>query len=225
MLPGLDGTGELFHPFISLLPSGLNPIVCRYPDDDHLGYSELSDFAWECCPLNEPFLLLGESFSGPIAIKIGAKRPPVLKGIILVNTFVTCPRLHLAKILRSFPGWAFTKPPTLLLKNLLRGHEIGAEPLSAIRTVLRSLDSTMIRSRLASVIAVDVRYTAQDINVPVCVIQSENDVAVPRRARRLLLDSLMASESNKLKGNHFGLQANPAEASRIVSEFHRQVGL
>ena len=201
------------------MPQELNPVVCTYPDDSSLGYRELLDVALECCPTNEPYLVLGESFSGPIAIEIGAKKPPMLKGIILVNTFVICPHPYLAKIAALLPGPALSKPPDMLLKYLLQEKESGTGPLLTLKAVLRSLDSEVIRSRLSSILAVDVRTVTPDIETDICVIQSKNDMAIPRSARRLLLDCLNLTEAHQLPGNHFGLQTYPATASRIIAEF------
>ena len=67
LLPGLDGTGELFKPFIDSLPPGIEPILVSYPPKEKLGYGELSDYVMSRLPKDEEYLLVGESFSGPIA--------------------------------------------------------------------------------------------------------------------------------------------------------------
>ncbi|UUZ51553.1 alpha/beta hydrolase [Massilia sp. B-10] len=42
-------------------------------------------------PPAEPYFLLGESFSGPVAIALAAERPPMLLGLILSCTFARNP--------------------------------------------------------------------------------------------------------------------------------------
>ena len=39
LLPGLDGTGELFQPLLRALPNELQPIVLSYPNRDQLDRS------------------------------------------------------------------------------------------------------------------------------------------------------------------------------------------
>jgi hypothetical protein len=41
LLPGLDGTGDLFHPLLSVMPSHLQTRIIRYPPDRLLSYDDL----------------------------------------------------------------------------------------------------------------------------------------------------------------------------------------
>src|SRR5689334_18272732 len=91
LLPGLDGTGVLFRPFLKLLPSSIEPIVVAYPPRQALGYDELLPLVRSTLPKNKPFVLLGESFSGPLSLRIAAERPIDLKGLILAGSFISCP--------------------------------------------------------------------------------------------------------------------------------------
>jgi thioesterase domain-containing protein len=68
LLPGMDGTGELFAPFLAALGPDQAVVVVRYPTDRELGYAELEQVARAALPVDQPFILLGESFSGPVAI-------------------------------------------------------------------------------------------------------------------------------------------------------------
>lgn len=224
LLPGLDGTGRLFEAFVSCLPEELQSIVCVYPKDASMGYGELLQFALDCCPEDEPYLLLGESFSGPIAIEIAARNPALLRGVILVNTFVACPRPHVVKLIRLIPDQVLTSPPKVLLRFILRQREESIEPFISVQNVLQSLPANLIRSRLAAVEAVDVRRMATNIDVPVCLLQAADDILVPESARRLVLDFLSVPELHGMRGNHFSLQTHPKAAARIVSEFHERVG-
>ena len=91
LLPGLDGTGVLFRPLLKSLPDWLEPVVIPYPTQQVLGYDDLLSTIRQALPLDEPFLLLGESFGGPLALRLAASKPPGLKGVILCGSFVTCP--------------------------------------------------------------------------------------------------------------------------------------
>jgi pimeloyl-[acyl-carrier protein] methyl ester esterase len=91
LLPGLDGSGVLFRPLIHHLLPELQRIVVVFPPDQLFGYEELIPLVLAALPLNEPFVLLGESFSGPLALMAAATRPPNLKGVILCASFVRNP--------------------------------------------------------------------------------------------------------------------------------------
>ena len=67
LLPGMDGTGELFSPLIKELGPDIQTVVIRYPDLP-LDYAAHEAFARARLPSTGPFVVLGESFSGPIEI-------------------------------------------------------------------------------------------------------------------------------------------------------------
>src|SRR5262245_11899688 len=91
LLPGADGTGILFAPLLSALPPALQPLVVRYPPDQPLGYADLLPLVEEAVPASGDFLVLGESFSGPLALLLAARRPPGLRGVILCASFARNP--------------------------------------------------------------------------------------------------------------------------------------
>lgn len=65
MLPGMDGTGELFADFVEALPDRFEVEVVRYPTNVCLSYTELMTFVQSAAPGSEPFVLIAESFSPP----------------------------------------------------------------------------------------------------------------------------------------------------------------
>ncbi|WP_222432862.1 alpha/beta fold hydrolase [Caenimonas sedimenti] len=108
LLPGMDGTGELFAPFIAAY-GGATQVV-RYPPTAVLNYAGLEEVARSALPRGEPFVLLGESFSGPIAISLAASRPPNLLGVILCCTFARNPRPFLGPFRSLLPMLLASRP-------------------------------------------------------------------------------------------------------------------
>lgn len=91
LLPGMDGTGRLFAPLLSRLDESLEPVVIAYPEHEQLDYGQLHQFVRARLPEGEPFVLLGESFSGPVALTLAAAAPAGLCGLILCATFMRNP--------------------------------------------------------------------------------------------------------------------------------------
>lgn len=92
LLPGLDGTGRLFEPLLRALPRNVHASVIGYPASPSHGqnYEVLTEFAGE--RLGEgPLLLVGESFSGPIAVELAARHPEKVRGLVLAVSFLTPP--------------------------------------------------------------------------------------------------------------------------------------
>ena len=87
VLPGLDGTTVLLAPFLAALQGrGVPASAVGYPGDRPLDYDALEPLVRAQLP-RTPFVLLGESFSGPLAIRIAADPPPGLRGLVLSTTF------------------------------------------------------------------------------------------------------------------------------------------
>ena len=68
----------------------------HYPPDRCLGYDALEPWLRDRLPA-EPFVLLAESFSGPLALRLAADPPVGLQGVILVASFARAPV--------RFPAW------------------------------------------------------------------------------------------------------------------------
>jgi pimeloyl-ACP methyl ester carboxylesterase len=103
----MDGTGDLFAPLIDAFGDTIACTVVRYPDEP-LDYAGHEAIARAALPTHRPYVILGESFSGPIAVSIAGSEPPGLVGYVLCASFVTCPRTVL-KLLRPFLGLGSAK--------------------------------------------------------------------------------------------------------------------
>jgi pimeloyl-[acyl-carrier protein] methyl ester esterase len=91
LLPGMDGTGNLFADFVEALPDTFEVEVVHYPNNVCLSYTELMTFVQSAAPPSEPFVLVAESFSTPLAIQYAATNPPDLRGLVICAGFVTTP--------------------------------------------------------------------------------------------------------------------------------------
>jgi pimeloyl-[acyl-carrier protein] methyl ester esterase len=96
LLPGMDGTGELFAPFLAAAKGDFKTVVVKYPTTKPLAYAELTSLVESQLPTGEPFVLLAESFSGPIAVSVARRKPNGLTGLVLCAAFVRNPRPSLS---------------------------------------------------------------------------------------------------------------------------------
>ena len=93
LLPGLDGTGDLFVDFIAALPESWTATTVTFPADRFLTYTDLRPFAATAVSQLERFVLVAESFSAPLAVWYAATNPPNLEAIVICAGFVRNP-LH-----------------------------------------------------------------------------------------------------------------------------------
>ena len=91
LLPGMDGTGKLFQPFQEALDGRFPTSAISYPKDQYLSYEELKARVAPVLPTGTSYVLLGESFSRPLAISIASSKPAGLRGVILCASFVSRP--------------------------------------------------------------------------------------------------------------------------------------
>src|ERR1700761_2625283 len=92
LLPGLDGTGDFFRPLVETLDGSIPTRIVRYPVDGCYDYDTCRELVRRELPVNGSYVVLGESFSGPLAIELAAESPPGLAGVILSSSFVANPR-------------------------------------------------------------------------------------------------------------------------------------
>ena len=78
LMPGFDGTGELFSPLIAALPPTHRPTVIRYRDETK--FDDYLETASAALP-DHGAILIAESFSGPIALGLMARASEIYNRI------------------------------------------------------------------------------------------------------------------------------------------------
>jgi pimeloyl-[acyl-carrier protein] methyl ester esterase len=101
LLPGLDGTGKLFSPLLKVL-SKLDCEVIALPETGDQDYRTHTAWVRKRLP-EQDFILIAESFSGPIAVALAQDGVENLKGIVFVATFLSAPNKKLIKLARFLP--------------------------------------------------------------------------------------------------------------------------
>ena len=217
LLPGMDGTGMLFANFVAALGDAATTVVVSYPTGCQLDYRELTDLARTHLPQGGDFVLLGESFSGPIAIALAAERPPGLLGLVLCCSFACTPvrfSSHLDRLLSLVP---MHRQMTSMVAPLF----LGRAALPQLRKALAAVPAPVIRQRLREVLKVDYSSLAAGLQLPVIYLQASQDSVVPASAcghlRRLIPSMLVA----RFHTAHLLLQSAPADAAAEVLAFIR----
>jgi pimeloyl-[acyl-carrier protein] methyl ester esterase len=216
----MDGTGSFFADFVPALGAAIDSVVGRYPLDPALGYAELETVARSFLPKDRPFVLLGESFSGPIAISIAAAAPDNLVGLILCCTFA---RMAPPRGFRAWPSllnWLPAVPvPMPLVDWLLLGRFSTSRFKSELRRVLRQVPPAVLRARFRAVRSVDATTTLERINVPVLYLRASEDRLVPRHASELIQAHHPPTVIREFVAPHGLLQTVPNEAAAVVRRF------
>jgi pimeloyl-ACP methyl ester carboxylesterase len=224
LLPGMDGTGKLFAPFIAAIGTEFKTSVVAYPTNEPLGYQELESIVRAALPVDEPFAILAESFSGPIAISIAKSCGPQLKGVVLVCTFVRNPRPAFAA-LRYVIGFLIAlRPPVRILSYFLLNHFSTPALRSALAEALAGVSRRALWARLRAIVSLDVSSELKTFAVSVIYLRASRDRLVPFAAAKLISELCPIAEVNSIEAPHLLLQTVPDEAARTVAAFLRRIG-
>ena len=224
LLPGLDGTGVLFRPFVEHLPADLTPIVIKYPHDEPLGYPELLEIVLRSLPRETPFVILGESFSGPIALMAAATRPAGLKAVILCATFVQNPTwLRWRWLTLLVRPVAFRFYPQFSATKALLGGYSSPELRKLSQEAIRAVQPQVLAERLRAVLAVNVADKLRACPVPVLYLRGSHDFVVPKRNAREIQRILPSIQMSTIAAPHMVLQTQPAACVGAIRTFLHSV--
>jgi pimeloyl-[acyl-carrier protein] methyl ester esterase len=224
LLPGIDGTGILFEPLVRALPAEISPVVQSYPGDTALTYEELLPRVQASLPTGEPFIVLGESFSGPLALRIAAVRPPGLLGVILSATFVRNPIRFLpracGRLIRPFvfSYW----PPWLRLRARLAGFSAPAL-FELVERSHKMVTPAVQAARARAIINVNAEAALSACCVPILYLAGAGDRLVPEHNLRRIRSINPRVRVAVLKSSHMVLQTAPQEAANVIAQFAAEV--
>lgn len=221
LLPGMDGTGKLFAPFLKQFSDPEHVTVVIYPLDKHIPFEQLADYIIPLLPTDKPLVILGESYSGPVALTLAAGDELDICGIILVASFAKYP----ASFLKSISKWL---PLSLLLRLpipdfAIRYYCFGSKTNKTLSTLLRDSihanTPNVMALRIHDGASVDVTTVLDAINVPCLYIAASDDNLVPSSVISHLKIHLPDLEVVTIQGSHFILQAQPAACVDVINDF------
>jgi pimeloyl-ACP methyl ester carboxylesterase len=208
------------RPLLAALPPEITPVVVTYPCDEPLGYDALLPRVLAALPADGPFVVLGESFGGPLALRVAAARPAGLAAVVLCATFVRSPQRGVAKWMGHLVGPSAMRlfPAASQVKMMLGGYStpelraLSAEALSLVRPAV-------LAARLRDVLAVDVSAEMASCAVPVLYLRGTRDMVVPSQNLREILRLRPSVEVAEIAAPHLVLQTQPAAAAAAIASF------
>jgi pimeloyl-ACP methyl ester carboxylesterase len=220
LLPGMDGTGQLFKPLLRVLPPSLPAVVVSYPPDRPCGYADLLPLVEAAVPAGEEFIVLGESFSGPLALLLAARRPSGLRGVILCASFAHSPLPRFARWFRGLirPLW-FRATPTSLVGRVLLGRYRTPSLMHMVQQTLAVVTPAVLAARVRAILSVDVGREIQACPVPLLYLSATEDRLVSPRSLARIRRLYPAVEQVTLAGPHLLLQAAPEQAASAIQRF------
>jgi len=215
LLPGVDGTGSLFGPFRRSLGESVPSLVVSYPKERWLSYDELECLTlWEL-PCGGSYVILAESFSGPVAIRIASRKPTGLRGIILCASFAKSPA----------PKWLhwFAQPfifriatRSALSGRFLLDSECSPSLAARVTRAIQSVSPTILARRLEEALRVDVTHFLKKCEVPVMYLAGTKDRILGARGLNRIKAVKPEVTSVCIAGPHLLLQCRPREIVQVI---------
>jgi pimeloyl-[acyl-carrier protein] methyl ester esterase len=164
-------------------------------------------------------VLLGESFSGPIAVSIAATAPPGLGGLILCSTFVCNPQPYLRPLRPLLSILPVHSAPLCVSRFLILGGFATPALRKLHQQTLARLPATTVRERLRAILECDVSATLANVHVPVLCLTAKHDRLIPNAAAQLIHHHAPAATMMEIDAPHFLLQCAPRDSADAIRKF------
>ncbi|UQA72775.1 lysophospholipase [Stenotrophomonas maltophilia] len=204
MLPGLDGTGLLSAHFVEAMQArGIQMQVLPMPARGPQDYTTLASILRPQLPAS-PFVLLADSFAGPLAVELAAAPPPGLRGLVLSTTFARRP-----------------VPPLALMARLLLGQWRTRANLRELSLAITQVPAATLRQRAAATLQVDVRALLPELVLPTLCLHAQQDRLLWPPSVAELQVLLPDARHVSLQGPHLLLQARADAAAAEIAAWMR----
>ena len=220
LLPGFDGSGDLFSPLLNNLSTDIKPLVLSYPNDKLMTYEEIFNYLAPKFP-QEPCCILGESFGGPLSILFAQRKKEYVKGIILCVTFASNPRPELCKYLRPFihPVLFRKKIPYWYVKIVLLSGNNDAKLIRQVQGANARLSADIIYKRLEEIAEINVTESLKSLDIPILYQRATKDRLVKKYSLDQIEKNTLRLTVSSFEAPHLLLQTKPNETARDIENF------
>ena len=227
LVPGMNGTGELFYRQVPLLERSYRVATYSLREDagslDVLA-SDLARIVEAVASAERRAIIVGESFGGAVALTFALTYPEHATALVILNSFsYFAPqfRLKLAIAgLTTLPWGAMSVVRRLTAFRLHSGHTHRAEVKRFIQLTAGATRDGYV-NRLKLLQKFDVRHRLHAIRRPTLFLAAEHDHLVPSVAQaRYMVERVPSSVMRILAGHgHICLIAPDLDLSQILDEW------
>lgn len=208
LVPGMDGTGELFYRQVPLLARSYRVATYRLRDSapamDVL-HADLARVIDTAAPSEQSAIVVGESFGGALALSFAVAHPDRVGALVILNSFSYFEpqvRLRLAIFgLGVMPWGAMALVRRLTAFRLHSPHTHRAE-IRRFIDLTASATRNGYRNRLRLLTQYDVRPRLHEIACPTLFLASEHDHLVPSVAQATLMAARVPGAAMRILGGH-----------------------
>ncbi len=184
-LPGLHGTEELYESVRERLPAGTLAEFINLPSSGKQDYPALFEWLDKELPKGKKRIIIAESFSGPLAIRLTNKRPDEIAGLVLAATFCDAP-INPGFALLPLRPLFMVKPPLKALRHFLIGDDASEAKVAELRSIIQSIPASTLSKRVRTILQLMEQDNPSLPALPMLLLKAGNDNLIPWEPQRKL---------------------------------------
>lgn len=220
IFPGLDGTGALTSDFAADDWCGLTVQVIPIPQHGAQDYPSLIQQITARLP-DGPLILIGESFSSPLVMKLAQQERQRVNALVIVGGFCSSPVSAALALIPVRPLFLI-RPPAAALRKFLAGPAAPQELVSRIASAIRSVPSAILAERLRAILTLEEKDCPAPDGVPTLLLQAKQDALIPWETQSRLERHFTEPTIIWLDSPHLLLATQPDACREAVLGFLRE---
>lgn len=219
-LPGLHGTPGLFGKIRECIPAGQRCEWITLPTKGKQHYGHLADWLdGELETLEgKQRVLVAESFSGPLALRLASRRQGEVAAVVLAASFCDAP-LNPGIALLPLRPLFMVKPPRKALEHFLIGPDAGDDDVALLTEAIQHIPSSTLSKRVRAVLELGPGESPPLKDVPMLILQARNDGLIPWEAQQRLEARYPGAQVHWIEAPHMVLQRQPAACVGSITAF------
>jgi len=218
LLPGLDGTGLLLQDLKAALQRFCAVKLITYPVDDPLSYDQLLPVIRSGLPTGD-FIIVGESFSGPLALRLALDAPQSLRGVVLGASFARLD-LPLKSVLAGLTKFVPAhRIPNHVLAFVLFGRWATPDRRSQLAATLSRVSSEVLAARAKAALNIDLVKHGHRLTLPLLYLRASADRLIPPSAARSVASIAPIMTVQEIAAPHFLFQTAPETCADAIWRF------
>lgn len=177
IFPGLDGTGVLTEEFAAGDWQGRSVKVVPIPSNGPQDYPTLVNRITPELP-EGALVLIGESFSSPLAMLLADQERGRVKALIVAGGFCSSPVSPALSLIPVRPLFLI-RPPATILRKFLAGADAPKSLIQRMTQAIRSVTSGVLTERVRVILALQEKDCPAPEGVPTLVLQARQDAMIP----------------------------------------------
>jgi pimeloyl-[acyl-carrier protein] methyl ester esterase len=179
LLPSTDGTGALFFALAKALSPYADLKIIAYPQSGDQSYAALGARILDSLPTERDYVLLGESFGGPLALWLAVHAPKPPQKLILGASFAASPFCAFGRMVLPLIGIGQWLPLWAWQIRLILFNGACKEMANQVHEAVKPVDRRTLLARVRVVLNCDMSPLLPRITQPVLHIHAAKDRLLP----------------------------------------------